>query len=68
MDYTIKLQTHAVSGPLFVCMAQQTHADDRASATVSKFYLPAGGTPSVEAGRFERLWTMLFDHSVGPAN
>jgi len=45
-------------------MSQRTHADDRDSATDSKFYLPAGVTPSSEAGWFTRLWAMLFNHRV----
>jgi hypothetical protein len=46
-------------------MAQRHHADDRVDATESKFYLPAGGTPSPEAGRLERIWATLFKHQVG---
>jgi hypothetical protein len=44
-------------------MARQ-HADDRGSATESKFYLPAGVSPSFDTGRFERLWTTLFNHQL----
>jgi hypothetical protein len=65
MDYTVKPETDAVAAPLLVCMAQRHHADDRVSATESKFYLPAGGTPSPEAGRLERIWATLFKHQVG---
>jgi len=66
MDYTVKLHTDAVAGLLFTRMAQQNHADERGSATESKFYLPAGVVPSVEASQFERIWATLFDHSVEP--
>lgn len=45
-------------------MAQKTRADDRARATESKFYLPAGATQSFVASRLERLWAALFNHGV----
>jgi len=48
-------------------MAPQHHADDRRSATESKFYLPAAVTSTIVSGRFERLWSSLFDHRVGPS-
>jgi hypothetical protein len=41
-------------------MGQRNHADDRDSATDSKFYLPAGISPSSEASRVESLRAMLF--------
>lgn len=44
-------------------MAQRNPAADQDRATESKFYLPAGVNPS-EAGRFERIWAMLFDHNA----
>lgn len=46
-------------------MTTKNHAVDRASATESKFYLPAGVTPS-EASRFERIWATLFNHYAKP--
>jgi hypothetical protein len=42
----------------------QQHADDRGSATESKFYLPAGISPSFDASRFQRLWAALFKHQL----
>ncbi|WP_336337820.1 hypothetical protein [Haloarcula brevis] len=45
-------------------MPQRTHADDRDDATESKFYLPAGTTPSSESNWFGRLWAALFNHRV----
>jgi hypothetical protein len=45
-------------------MSQRNHADDQDRATEAKFYLPAGATPSSEAGWFERIWAVLFDHRV----
>ncbi|HKJ58730.1 MAG TPA: hypothetical protein VKA37_05845 [Halobacteriales archaeon] len=62
-----KLQRNAVAGRLFTRMAPQHHADDRRSATESKFYLPAAVTSTIVSGRFERLWSSLFDHRVGPS-
>jgi len=44
-------------------MARST-ADDRDSATESKFYLPAGVSPSFDASRFERIWATLFEHQL----
>lgn len=41
-----------------------TPADDHDSATDSKFYLPAGGTPESEPSVLARLWTTLFKHQV----
>jgi hypothetical protein len=46
-------------------MALQNHADDRGSATESRFYLPATVTGTTNAGRLGRLWSSLFDHRVG---
>jgi hypothetical protein len=45
-------------------MAQRTRVDDTASATESKFYVPAGATSSLVADRLEWLWAALFDHRV----
>lgn len=59
MDYRIKLQADVATGRLFVRMAEHNHADDRDSATESKFYLPAGGVPSVEPRPFERTVAKL---------
>lgn len=66
MDYTIKPETNAVTGRLFICMIQGDHADDRGRATELEFYLPAGVTPPVDASRFERIWATLFSHCVEP--
>jgi hypothetical protein len=41
-------------------MVEKTRADDRGRATESKFYLPAGVTPSSEASWFESVRTALF--------
>jgi hypothetical protein len=46
-------------------MAQRHHAADRAEATESKFYLPAGNPSSFLADRFESVWAALFKHQVG---
>jgi len=64
MDYTIKLETDTVTGLHFTRMVQRNQADDRASATEPKFYLPAGVSPSFEASRFECIWAALFNHRV----
>ena len=45
-------------------MAQRTRAEDGASATESKFYLPAGSDPSFVAGQLESLWATLFDQGT----
>ncbi len=45
-------------------MSQRSHTDNWDNATESKFYLPAGVTPSSEASWSERLWAMLFNHRV----
>jgi hypothetical protein len=45
-------------------MAQRTRVHDGASATESKFYLPAGSTSSLLAGWVESIWTTLFNHGV----
>jgi hypothetical protein len=42
----------------------QTRADDRVSATESKFYHPAAADPSFVASRLKRLWAALFSHGV----
>lgn len=47
-------------------MVQRIHADDRDSATRTKFYVPAGVTPPFDASPFERLWGTLFAHQVDP--
>jgi hypothetical protein len=47
-------------------MARRIHADDRDGVTDSTFSIPAVGRSSFEASRFERLWTTLFTHRVGP--
>ena len=64
MDYTVKGEINAVTGLLFTCMSQGTRTDDRIGATESKFYLPAGVTPSSTTSRFERLWATLFNHGI----
>jgi len=64
MGYTDKLETDAVTGPLFVCMTQRNRTDDRAKATESKFYLPAASTPPSVASRLERIWATLFSHGI----
>jgi hypothetical protein len=68
MGYTNKLQTNAVTGRSFGRMPAKTRADDRDRAPDVELYLPAGGTPPVEASRLERLWGRLFDHGVEPPN
>ncbi|WP_162562439.1 hypothetical protein [Salinigranum rubrum] len=45
-------------------MPQRIRADDRVRATESKFYLPAGATTSLVAGRLERVWKTLFNHGI----
>jgi hypothetical protein len=45
-------------------MSQRHHADDWDSATESKFYLPAGTTPSSEGNWVGRVWAALFNHRV----
>ncbi|WP_158600423.1 hypothetical protein [Haloarcula sp. Atlit-7R] len=45
-------------------MSQRNHAEEQDSATDSKFYLPAGVSPSHGAGWPERLWALLFSHRV----
>jgi hypothetical protein len=47
-------------------MAQRNQIDDQDRATESKFYLPAGTSPSFIASLFERTWARLFNHHVGP--
>lgn len=64
MDYTIKRETDAATGRLFVRMAQRNHADDQDRATELEIYLPAGVTPPFDANRVERLWTMMFNHRI----
>jgi hypothetical protein len=64
MDYTVKPETDAVTGLFFTCMSQRTRANDRDRATESKFYLPAGTTPSFVASRLERIWTTLFSYGI----
>jgi len=65
MDYTNKPETDGVTGPPFICMAQRHQADDRVSATESKFYLPAGAPSSFFGSRVESIWAALFEHRVG---
>jgi len=64
VGYTLKLQSNAVWELLLIRMSQRNHADDRDSATESKFYLPAGVTLSSETSWFGRLWATLFNHRV----
>jgi hypothetical protein len=45
-------------------MPQTIRADERASATESKFYLPAGSARPSVADRVERLWARLFNHGI----
>ena len=45
-------------------MSQRNHADDWDRPTDSKFYLPAGTSPSSEATWFGRIWAKLFNHRV----
>jgi len=45
-------------------MVQRSHAADRSSATETKFYLPAGVTPSSVASRVESIWATLFNHGI----
>ena len=63
MDYTVKQDANGVTVPLSVCMPR-TRADDRISATESKFYHPAAADPSFAASRLKRLWAALFSHGV----
>ena len=64
MRYTVKPETNGVTGPLFICMPQTIRADERASATESKFYLPAGSARPSVADQVERLWARLFNHGI----
>jgi len=64
MDYTVKPETDAVTGLLFVRMTRRTRTDDRIRAAESKFYLPAGTTQSFVASRVESIWATLFDHGI----
>jgi hypothetical protein len=64
MRYTIKLQSNAVSSLLSIYMAQRNHTDKRARETESKFYLPAGVSPSFDGSYLQRLWAALFNHRV----
>lgn len=64
MGYTDKQDTDAVRPPFSVCMTQRTRVNDVDSAAESKFYIPAGATSSLVAGRLEWLWTALFNHRV----
>ena len=45
-------------------MSQRNYADDWDRATESKFYLPAGTTPSSESSWVGRIWASLFNHQV----
>ena len=45
-------------------MVQSNRADQHDSATQSKFYLPAKGTPSFATSRVESLWATLFNHQI----
>lgn len=47
-------------------MPQRTHPDGPDQATESKFYLPAGVTPSFDASQVKRIWATLFEHQVDP--
>ena len=64
MDYTIKLQTDAVTGPPSVRMPPRTHTELRDGATKPKFYLPVGVNSSFEPGRLKRVWATLFNHRI----
>jgi hypothetical protein len=45
-------------------MSQRVRADERGSATESKFYVPAGVASTSVVDRIERVWASLFDHGV----
>jgi hypothetical protein len=64
MDYTVKPETDGATALLLICMAQRTRADDHVRATESKFYLPAGASPSFVASRVEAIWAALFNHGI----
>lgn len=49
---------------LDIDMVQRSHADDRSNATETKFYLPAGQSPSSVASRVESIWATLFNHGI----
>lgn len=49
---------------LGVDMVQRSHAADRSNATETKFYIPAGPTPSSVANRVESIWATLFNHGI----
>jgi hypothetical protein len=64
VGYTVKPGTDEVTALSFTRMTQESRVDDRAGATESKFYLPAGSPSSFVAGRLERVWAMLFPHGI----
>ena len=64
MDYTVKLQTVGVTGPLSTCMSHRNHGEVNDSATESKFYLPVGVSPSSEPSLLERVRATLFSHRI----
>ena len=64
MDYNVKQENDAVTGPLSNRMVQTDRAGDRGGVAESKFYLPAGVTPSFDASPLDRIRATLFDHPV----
>jgi hypothetical protein len=64
MDYSVKQETDAITGPLSRRMPQTDRAEDRDRVAESKFYLPAGVTPSIEASPFDRIRATLFTRRV----
>ena len=45
-------------------MGQNSRADEQASTTEPKFYLPAGAPPPIVASRLEWVWSTLFTHGI----
>ncbi len=45
-------------------MPQRNRSDGQASATRSKFYLPAGANPSSLTSQLEGIWATLFSHGI----
>jgi hypothetical protein len=45
-------------------MQRNIQSDEQASATQSKFYLPAGPTPSSLLAQLQSVWARLFSHRV----
>jgi hypothetical protein len=64
MDYRIKPATDGGTGLIFRCMTQKSRADERDGASESKFYLPAGVTPSSEDSLIADLRKTVFGERI----